>query len=1384
MKEKHWFAAGACKAKILLATAVKNHYVFAATLLLAVGAAVQFVDIELSQPAFAEQSPVAAIPDASNMQQAPSGNSYYRSMSESLSVVASHGSGSGTNSPMTYYRSMSESMSVTTVQGKAPNSYSRSMSEQASLTTGMPSSAPASPQVRATPAPYSASSNQRIDERLSLRNLAGGKADPIFRSTMAGTSIYSTDSAMSNPELSGSDAGVIVQDTASLDGGEDNAGDHSRTAFLRQIDAFNDYILMQKSIQNAAILQASASAVFLIGTFAVAVGNQPVVLRSGRMQKKLCALFLLRVPHDENTTAKKIVNTQVTYVLLLALVIFTVSSIVNAIDPLAGQAFAAITFVNVGAAVTGNGDGTLTPGLPSGLQTNDMIVTYYYTRGTGGSVSISAGWTSLYDHSDSGGRIAVWYRFYQNGDGAPTITSSGLISTGPPGSRDDTIAQVAAWRGISTGNPIDALGTVSTNGSQQNIGAISGITIAADSVIIVVGGKRDDWTSVATLSGDSLTWFEIGEPDTTTGADAGMVWDYAINGAVQKTITTKTFTVTGGVSAAGKGVMFSLKVPQNLQANPSEQLGVTDSLQRSTITARTLSEQLAVTESVSKVFVAALSEQVALAEQVARTTVFTRSVSEQLALTESVSKNASYILSESLAVTESSGRTIAVTIPIADQLGIADTTRKAVSVSLTEQIGFTDDLERSSITIIAMSEQLGLTEMIARSIAQSVFLTEQFAVSDTMTASIGKPLSESLNMTDVVARSATRSRAMTEQMAAQDTITISVTKQPAEQLGMTESISIIVSKSIADNVAVSDTVSGSPVVFIIITDSMAIDDVFTDISIVFHLDLGEPLVLAQSIATNFSASFNQVDSEGIIIGDSVVLSLVPSGQVFNRDITESMSIQDSLTILIVIPPPPPPPVITTMPNLMMIQTEDLDEYDGLTDPAEAVEVDGIWNVDSLDEQNLQSLIGAIGMPVYDIDLEAISADIDDLTMILPTFRVSMNVSDQPSDDGMFLTPTLSNLPAGLQVIIPIDVQASINGAGNLDHLGSVIVTFTPSESAGNFTMLITMLDNTPEDIADGLPADMAAFYVDVSIVGDFGVITPDNSAFFEEQPEITFTITEEWAQTQDTDRDLNNVPIIGLFLLDESTGDWIEISSENIEPPTSAVGGVYMYTASLPHFSTYVFTADEDRGFGGGRSSSEFTASLTESLFVTSAMNTGAPIASEGKIVFKDIVDSLTLRAEQPQPLHQRVITIHDITVAISIADIRSAATFGTAFAALNFEIDNKGSTAEELVLRFWYSDPAGKMVYEAEQTITIGAGESILEEVKIPFSSPGLYNVMIEVESDDGTLSTTDIAVNVPWLTVYLYILIVIAIAVVVASIAYVIYAMRRSGLSIVGDK
>jgi PGF-pre-PGF domain-containing protein len=1641
---------------------------------MAIGAVVQFAGIELFQPVFAEQFH-ATVADNYGMHTS-SANSFYRSMSESLSVVASHGSGS--NSPTSYQRTMSESMSITTIQGKTPNSYSRSMSEQASLTTGMPPSAPSGSQPRAASAPatlYSASSNQRNDERVtSTLKVPGKKGEMTAKNTLGGTSILATEF------LSSVKSGSPDQFPETGESSEDASSDDSNNALLYQLDTFNEYTLMQKSLEKAALANLMASAVPLFGVAVVVMARQPVVSR-GRLHKKMHAIFPIKFIFVRARTSQGIVDGSVTRVLLLILIIFTVLSIVNLIDPLAGQAFAAITYVDVGVVSTGSGDGDLTPALPNGLQTDDVMIVYYYTRGTGGSVSISAGWTPLYVNSDSSGGLAVWYRFYQNGDSAPTITSSGLVSTGNPNGRDDAIAQVAAWRGISTGDPIDALGTVSTNASQQNIGAISGITIAADSVVIVLGGKRDDWTSVATLSGDSLTWAEVGEPDSTAGGDAGIVWDYAINGAAQKAITTKTFTVTGGANAAGKGVMFSLRVPQNLQANPSDSLDLTDSITaaktmsrsvldslsivdtmtRSIVVPRAISEQMAVIEMISRSFTGSRSfpEQMIVEDTITRATVLSRSLSEQMSITESVAKQIGKSLIEQAAITENLQRSIAITINQSEQLAVNDSIAKTMSYTLTEQLMVQDTLVRvttslrttveslvlqetiSKTVLIRIIDQVVMTEQITRNVIQSKSESEQLGVADTLDISFGKSVSESLIMNEAVARSTAVSRSMSEQMTVQDSvikavpvamfeqlglqdalarsmvleraaseqlnlidfiststsksmleqlsiqdtltrsmtatislseqltvneiisknesksiseylvlseftfttatrsssmseqlvvtefITSSVTKSAMEQLDLeesitvtvislrtlseqlnvthvveaqvsktiaeqlsiqdtigmlkavsrsatesmllTESIAVMQSKSTSDQLAVSDNIavsvaisvsdqitisdsinvitsgpvfvtdqilitdsiaitvskqlldalilsdasmtsrsitmaesiamadavassvtvtrgvsenlsftdalSGSPSLLVVLIESMSVDESFADIALLIQLGLDEPLVLVQSFATDFAASFDQLDSEGIIIADNVGLTL--TGPV-NRNMTESMAIEDSLIMLVVIPPPSAPPAIAIMPEMMMTETEDLDSFDGLTEPMEAITINGTWNIPSLDILGLDWILLNTTMPTYDVDLEAASSGIENLTMILPTFQVWME--NDWTDDGAFLTPTLSDLPAGMQVLIPINIKDSMSGVGNLDALGNMTLSFTAAESAGDFTMLIATLDNSPED-AEPLE-DTPVFFIDISMAGNFAGTTPSNATFFEEPPQITFTVTEEWAQEHSVKRDSSNVPIIGLLLLDEGTGQWAQLSDE-VEPPASAAAGVYTYTATLPHFSTYAVTVSSantsgNTGHGGDRDS-EFTRLLTESLFVSGMASLDVPAGSAGKVVTKDITESLTLRAIQLQPLYQRVITIHNVSVAVSVADVKPAAALGTAVVTLNFEIINKNTAGEELVLRYWYSDPSsGKILYQGQQAVTVGAGQSLVQRVEVPFYSEGSFDLMVEAESDDGTLATTDIAVSVPWLAVYLYVLVSIAIVVVLISIIYVAFAIRRAGL------
>jgi hypothetical protein len=211
------------------------------------------------------------------------------------------------------------------------------------------------------------------------------------------------------------------------------------------------------------------------------------------------------------------------------------------------------TFVAAGTSSTANGTAP-TPALPAGMAIGDCMICVFYSReATDGTVAISSGWKPIYNERSSGGILAVWRRIYRTGDVAPTFTLTGIAAG------DDCIAHIMAARHVDRSRPISVKGAIASNGSAQNIGAITGITLPAKAMLVVIGGKADDWTSVATLSQSGMTFVEIGEPDTTTGNDAGLVWDYAtVDAGTALAISSKTFTVTGGASAVGKGVMFAL----------------------------------------------------------------------------------------------------------------------------------------------------------------------------------------------------------------------------------------------------------------------------------------------------------------------------------------------------------------------------------------------------------------------------------------------------------------------------------------------------------------------------------------------------------------------------------------------------------------------------------------------------------------------------------------------------------------------------------------------------------------------------------------------------------------------------------------------------------
>jgi hypothetical protein len=210
-----------------------------------------------------------------------------------------------------------------------------------------------------------------------------------------------------------------------------------------------------------------------------------------------------------------------------------------------------ITYRGAGAGEDAN-NAAVSPNLVETATAGDLLLVYTMFRSSAGTASVSGSMTEAYSGVGGSRHDYLWYKIAAGGETDFTVTPSG-------GSANDTlVAQAATFRGTKLSGVLDNVAADSIWTTSQNCGPITAcVPTGADGLVVVVAGKQDDWTSVDTLTGDSLTWAEIGEPDSTLGTDAGMVWNYAIWVGAAPSLTNKTFTVTGGTAVNGGGCMVS-----------------------------------------------------------------------------------------------------------------------------------------------------------------------------------------------------------------------------------------------------------------------------------------------------------------------------------------------------------------------------------------------------------------------------------------------------------------------------------------------------------------------------------------------------------------------------------------------------------------------------------------------------------------------------------------------------------------------------------------------------------------------------------------------------------------------------------------------------------
>jgi hypothetical protein len=204
------------------------------------------------------------------------------------------------------------------------------------------------------------------------------------------------------------------------------------------------------------------------------------------------------------------------------------------------------SFIAAGAAAHGN-NASVVPTMPAGIAAakaagdSVLLLVWAAIRNSGtGTVDVPAGYTQLL----ATGNAALLGKTWDGVEGAPTITFSNGVANAT------TSAQMAAWTNIS----LDVLSSASQlNGSAQNI-AYPALSANNDCLMIWMGWKQDDWTSVATLGG--LT--AIGDPSSTLGDDQGIVWQFVLFTG-SNSVSSGSFVVTGGAAAISRGALIALR---------------------------------------------------------------------------------------------------------------------------------------------------------------------------------------------------------------------------------------------------------------------------------------------------------------------------------------------------------------------------------------------------------------------------------------------------------------------------------------------------------------------------------------------------------------------------------------------------------------------------------------------------------------------------------------------------------------------------------------------------------------------------------------------------------------------------------------------------------
>lgn len=214
----------------------------------------------------------------------------------------------------------------------------------------------------------------------------------------------------------------------------------------------------------------------------------------------------------------------------------------------------AITFVAKG--TFGAGTTSITPGIPSGMTAGGFMLLTVHT--TNQVVSAITGWTAVTSTpvgtgtagAAGGTRVSTYYRFWQSGDAAPTVTVTGGNCTN---------GIIAGYKGVDPTTPFNGVTPVATTlATASTTLTMTGLTTASANDLIFWSVARDidatSTTGVTAFVNANLTGItEVHDETVITGPGGGIWVGHGFKGTAGATgnlTITQTSSIAVGVTIA------------------------------------------------------------------------------------------------------------------------------------------------------------------------------------------------------------------------------------------------------------------------------------------------------------------------------------------------------------------------------------------------------------------------------------------------------------------------------------------------------------------------------------------------------------------------------------------------------------------------------------------------------------------------------------------------------------------------------------------------------------------------------------------------------------------------------------------------------------------